>query len=304
MLETMEKQSHNEVVCVLGMHRSGTSVAARLLNILGVYLGPEDHLMSPGIDNPKGFWEHQLLTSLNEEILGLFGGYHLEPPKLPRGWENFPILNDLKLRACRILDEDFGAAPLWGWKDPRNSLTLSFWQQLLPRMRYVICLRNPIDIAYSIERRNGVCFDRSVRLWLKHTSAALLGTAGKNRIIVFYEDFMAGSDKELYRLSKFLGKSELIREPRIHSAVHNFLDKQLQHHQTRIQDLLADCRIGFPEKALFMTLRLYVDLQRANVEIERGQDAAIQEALDILAGQALDAEMRSFESVKTVEQPG
>ena len=35
------------IVCILGMHRSGTSLVSRVLNVLGVYLGPEEHLMRP-----------------------------------------------------------------------------------------------------------------------------------------------------------------------------------------------------------------------------------------------------------------
>jgi hypothetical protein len=41
---------------------------------------------------------------------------------------------------------------LWGWKDPATCLTLAFWQTLLPHMRYVICIRNPLDVAISMER--------------------------------------------------------------------------------------------------------------------------------------------------------
>ena len=42
---------------VVGMHRSGTSIVSRLLNLLGAHLGPEDDLMPPKPDNPTGFWE-------------------------------------------------------------------------------------------------------------------------------------------------------------------------------------------------------------------------------------------------------
>ena len=57
------------MICVLGMHRSGTSLATRALHLLGVSLGPDEHLMRPRADNPLGFFEHQPLTDLNDEIL-------------------------------------------------------------------------------------------------------------------------------------------------------------------------------------------------------------------------------------------
>ena len=35
----------------------------------------------------------------------------------------------MRLKA-RLLVEGFDSVHLWGWKDPRNSLTLQFWQDL------------------------------------------------------------------------------------------------------------------------------------------------------------------------------
>jgi hypothetical protein len=46
-------------ILVLGMHRSGTSVVARLLNMMGAYFGSESVELPPHPDNPKGFWERQ-----------------------------------------------------------------------------------------------------------------------------------------------------------------------------------------------------------------------------------------------------
>ena len=36
--------SEPTIVCILGMHRSGTSLVSRMLNVLGVELGPDEHL--------------------------------------------------------------------------------------------------------------------------------------------------------------------------------------------------------------------------------------------------------------------
>src|SRR5579859_5904043 len=112
------------VICILGMHRSGTSLITRLVNLLGVSLGPDEHLMKPLPDNPMGFWENQLLTDMNDEILSRLGGSWHHPPEFYSSWENAATIADLRQRARALLNEDFGAAKLWGWKDPRNCLTL------------------------------------------------------------------------------------------------------------------------------------------------------------------------------------
>ena len=82
------------VVCVLGMHRSGTSLLTRVLNLLGVGLGPEGHLMPADKFNPKGFWEHHGIVNLNDEILETLGGTWRFLPKMPAGWENDARLED------------------------------------------------------------------------------------------------------------------------------------------------------------------------------------------------------------------
>ena len=73
------------VICTLGMHRSGTSLVSRLLNLLGVHLGPAQAIANQGQDNLKGYWEHLPLSQLNDEILAQFGGRWDAPPAFPRG---------------------------------------------------------------------------------------------------------------------------------------------------------------------------------------------------------------------------
>src|SRR5690349_960994 len=77
-------------VCLLGMHRSGTSLASRMMNVLGVSLGPPEQLMLGNEFNPKGYWEHSQLTALNDDLLRQLGGSWHEPPVLSAGWEHSP----------------------------------------------------------------------------------------------------------------------------------------------------------------------------------------------------------------------
>jgi hypothetical protein len=66
-------------------------------------------------------------------------------------------------------------------------LTLPFWQGLLPPMRYVICLRNPIDVARSLRRRNGFSLDKGVDLWMTHVTSSLAHVWTTAKVLVFYE---------------------------------------------------------------------------------------------------------------------
>ena len=107
-----------------------------------------------GENNPKGFFENRAFVRFNAELLQSAGGIWKDPPSLPPGWEADPRLDPVRERAREMLESTFGDAPLWGWKDPRSALTLPFWQALLPDMRYVVCVRNPLDVAASLEHRN------------------------------------------------------------------------------------------------------------------------------------------------------
>ncbi len=115
--------SEPTIVCVLGMHRSGTSLVARVLNVLGVDLGPEEHLMRPSSANPAGHWESKPIQGINDEILSRFGGTWFRPPELVAGWERTPELAEPRKQARELIDADFSDSDLWGFKDPRNSLT-------------------------------------------------------------------------------------------------------------------------------------------------------------------------------------
>ena len=135
----------------------------RLLHVCGLYLGPKDELMPAQADNPDGFWEHLGFVALNDELLGQLGGAWDLPPKRD---ENFADarLDPLRMKA-RLLIERFDSTGFWGWKDPRNSLTLPFWQDLLPGMKMLIMVRNPLEVAHSMKERNGTSYSFGLRLW-------------------------------------------------------------------------------------------------------------------------------------------
>ncbi|HEX3619390.1 MAG TPA: hypothetical protein VHU16_03370, partial [Candidatus Udaeobacter sp.] len=151
------------VICIAGAHRSGTSMVTRLLHRCGLELGPESDLMPPQADNPEGFWEHLGFVALNEELLNELGGAWDLPPKADEN-STHARLDPLRMKA-RLLIERFDSAKVWGWKDPRNSLTLPFWQDLLQGLKTLIVVRNPLEVAYSMRERNGTSFSLGLRLW-------------------------------------------------------------------------------------------------------------------------------------------
>ena len=248
------------VVCVLGMSRTGTSLTTRVLSLAGVYLGAEEELLGDDLrqleregegvlakaknSNPGGHWEHYRLMRLNERILRSLGGNWREPPPMPSGWVSSDDLAPLRREARVLLAESFGEHGLWGWKDPRNSLTLPFWQLMLPEMRYVVCMRNPLDVATSLERRDGLPVEQGLELWRIYVTEALAGTAGWPRMLVPYEAFFADRAAIAARLARFVGRPDAFDEGENERRLAEAVDERLWRNRTSPSDSAGDARLS------------------------------------------------------------
>ena len=192
------------VVSIAGAHRSGTSMLTRLLHRCGLYLGAESDLMPAAADNPDGFWEHLRFVRLNDEILNAVGAaWDLPPPENERfsGQESAADADQGASCCSRNLRD----TRLWGWKDPRNSLTLPFWQRLLPDLRTVIMVRNPLEVAYSMNKRNGTSYALGLRLWEIYNRRLLEQTDSQKRILTSYAAFFEDPQTELRKIARFVG---------------------------------------------------------------------------------------------------
>jgi len=189
-----------------------------------------------------------------------------------------------------VIEEDFAAAKLWAWKDPRTCLTLPFWQRLLPSMRYVICLRNPLDVAYSLERRDGFSLETSVRLWLLHVVSSLRHSAGHPRLLLFYEDFMAQPHQELRRLARYLGTSARAAEEGTQKAVREFLTAELQHHHTSLADTAGHPGLPYSAKALYLILRLVARHRPEEISGGAGPAPLFEDVVNGLAQESIQAQ--------------
>jgi hypothetical protein len=211
-------------------------------------MGTASDFGEPNIHNQKGFWENQNIQAINDEIL-LRLGYDYshagadwtEPPKFPDNWEMDPLLSDLKERALSLINQDFAEHDVWGWKDPRTCLTLPFWKNILPQIDYVILIRNPIDVARSIEQfiDIGCSFERGLYMWELFLNEALKHTDDSNRIFINVESWTKNWKDELGRLAEFLGDPDKADNSNIQNAVSELVDEGLWHQRSSSRALLA-----------------------------------------------------------------
>src|ERR1700677_948021 len=231
-------------ICIAGMHRSGTSMISGLLRKTGVYMGEEmDFLPARKEENPEGFWEHFGFYELNERLL-MHLGAGWDMPDLPEGWASRTDLQPFRDDASQLIQRmgaSVNGSGAWGWKDPRNSLTIQFWKSLLPDLRVVVCVRNPLEVAASLQKRNNLSFAASGRLWLRYYQNLLENVPEQNRIVTLYENYFADPDAELKRL---LGALSLPANGEVAPAVQEAVKPELHHNKASFEELLAsDCNL-------------------------------------------------------------
>ncbi len=219
-------------ILVLGMHRSGTSVLARTLNLLGCDLGP--HLIPPAADNESGFWEHRDVVLLDDEILARLASRWDDPRPIDPSRFQDAAMAPLRDRARAILARDFSGVPLWGMKDPRLCRLLPFWLPLIEESgaaaRFVIALRHPCEVARSLRTRNGFSVVKSERLWLAHVLDAERWTRGRPRTFVTYDQLMEDWRTHLTRLAREIGLFDAAVIERAQDQIARFVDPTLRHH--------------------------------------------------------------------------
>jgi len=224
-------------VFVLGMHRSGTSAATRVINLMGLPLGDATDLIEPDAGNPAGFWESSRLVAVNDELLELLGGTWSDPPPLSSGWERSRRLDSLRREARRVFAETYRSRD-WVWKDPRNCLTLPFWRSVLRgRSCAIIVLRHPLEIASSLEARDDFRFEQGMALWERYLTDALSGSQGMPLLVTRYEQLLEDPAAWCRRTGTFLAERGFAVTQPTAATLHSFLDPGLRHASLSADDL-------------------------------------------------------------------
>jgi hypothetical protein len=219
-------------VLVLGMHRSGTSAVTRVLNLLGLELGREDDLMPPHPDNPAGYWESVSLTACNDRLLEAMQATWRDPPE--EGVGALAGREDLRREARACFDAAYGqrGEVAFVWKDPRNCLLAPFWEEVLgARLAAVVVHRNPLEVADSLARRDGIEVADALRLWQRYALGALRFASGRPSMTVAYNRALEAPARTVRALDRFLSAWCVARRPPDPEAAAASLDPALRRNR-------------------------------------------------------------------------
>ncbi len=174
----------NQVLVILGMHRSGTSLITQWLYKCGLNIG--DDLLGPGMGNAEGHFEDKDFLQIHEDILrsGNLSRIGLITAKISG---NISDEQKEKIRANLEVKNKLHAQ--WGWKDPRTCLFLDHYRELLNNAKYIIIIRDCDTVVNSLVNRAYKKYEKKNFSRLNTVSKKILKLFRQQIIHLFYKRF-------------------------------------------------------------------------------------------------------------------
>lgn len=172
----MKSKPDNIQVVVTGMHRSNTSMVTESLEKEGLFIG--ENLLPASNANSRGYFEDVNIIAFHDKIIQDAGYKHYN------GVYNRQILKKLvpsKYKPDGLLKKIFDDHKVFGFKDPRATLFLDYWEENLSNPVYMLCFRDPAFVAHSLLKRAGrlkkfwryYAIFRYLNLWYLYNSLIL-----------------------------------------------------------------------------------------------------------------------------------
>lgn len=235
------------------MHRSGTSALTRVLGLLGLETGQTAAMMDAAPSNRSGHWEITALTGCNDDLLRDAGGRWSGPP--PEHWRCAEAVDTAVGDEARALAADLLPTGTWAWKDPRLCLTLPFWEHVLTEPpTVVVCLRNPLEIAASLGRRNGFALGYGMALWERYLRSLWRHLEGHPALVLDYDAMLADPQGVIADLAGFVARHRGVEAgaaARAEAAAS--LDDGERHHEADAAALAASPAVSAEQRTLFET---------------------------------------------------
>ncbi|MDD3761407.1 MAG: glycosyltransferase [Acidithiobacillus sp.] len=296
--------SSPQVVLVLGMHRSGTSLLTGFLQRMGFYLG--ETLLPPEADNPKGFFENSEIVALHDQIFDRIGMRWDDPRPMPQNWLKFSGVSDARQQLGKLLDAQFHNRARWAVKDPRLCRLFPLWDELLRERRirpqFILLLRNPREVAKSLQSRSAMPLPLGEILWFRYVFESLQHSAVFPRLLLHFDQVHQNRREAIQILADFLGipssadtllEAEALFDPQLrHHALSNEQDRDphTQGYAAILQDLYR--RLRSIEVDLDSLEGLALRLQN-----EDENNAALFAALEISSKEKHQAEVQRNEAI-------
>ncbi len=262
-------------VLVLGMHRSGTSALAGVIDALGV-AGPKTPQV-PDHWNPRGYFESIRFFSALDQLLAAGGSRWDDWRAFDHGWFDTPAGRQHSRSIKGLLIEELGDRPVFYVKDPRLCRMVPFVTDLLAELGAdpvaVLPIRNPLEIAESLKRRNNLAMSKSLLMWLRHVLEAEYHSRAMPRCVLRYETLLSDWRSCMSRVAERTGVTWPDTSESAAAKIEQFLNSDLHREKISPQEFSADPRIrGWIGETYALLTDLAAD----------GDEAATRQRLDVL----------------------
>lgn len=231
--------SDRQAILILGMHRSGTSALGGVVNALGATAPKTLHRAQP--HNPRGFYESVPLLEANDALLASAGSRWDDWRALNPQWARSPAAKSHRQTIKETLQDEFGDAPFFFIKDPRICRFVPFYLSVLREMGVgavaLLPVRNPLEVAHSLRRRDGFPLAKSLLLWLRHVLEAEYHSRQLPRCFLPYEKVLLDWRPQMDRAATRTGLAWPARSQLTDAAIDRFLTLDLHRERATTQDM-------------------------------------------------------------------
>ena len=175
---------------MLGMPRSGGSAVGAVLERMGAFYATPESVPGEKSRSGEAAYERRDVRRLHNDIF-----HHFET-EWHRIDETISMqlasadLDAFQLRARQIVGELSAHRPSF-LKESRLAFVLPFWRRFLENPVCIQIVRNPLEIAMSLKKRDGFSIQHSLALWELSSITAIKNSRGLPRIVVQYSDLIA-----------------------------------------------------------------------------------------------------------------
>jgi hypothetical protein len=284
-LDSSRWEGKRQAVLVLGMHRSGTSALASVIARLGAAL-PKTQTRST-LFNAKGYGESYAINQFNDGLLASTGSNWRDFEPFDPHWMQSPFAPSYAREARRLIQSEFGDASIIVMKDPRICRILPFWLEQLRALEFethaVLSVRNPLEVAASLERRDGMPPRIALLLWLRHVLDAEAETRGLSRAWIKYDELLSDWRGVMGRLGRKLELSWLSGNSDAEREIDDFLTSELRHHSTSQDEIDRRADVSDWVKTTYKVTSSHSDMEiepagRETLDQVRGSLNAASEA--------------------------
>ncbi len=225
------KHCISKVYFVIGMHRSGTSALARILNLAG--LNQFQNLLDANTHNKSGYWEPKEVVKYNDYLLRTHGSHWADPNPLTIDLKNNDfekIVNDIS----EIIKNEFDSVNHIVLKDPRISRIVPVWFEAIRSCNaepiFLIAYRNPLNVYQSLNTRDNMDFEHAINLWQSYILEAESGTRHMRRAFINYDSILDDWYQAIQTAFSVMDLPILPGVRDCRQAIDEFIDKTSCHH--------------------------------------------------------------------------